>query len=44
MFSLIMFLFMCKHKKSYVNTFAIDKIKAIKLVEHGYTDSIYMYN
>ena len=38
---LTMYLFMCKHKKSYVNTLAIDRIKAVKLVEHYYTDSIY---
>ena len=40
MFLLIMYLFMYKHKKPYFNTPAIDRIKAIKLVEHCYTDSI----
>ena len=39
MFLLTMYLFVCKHKKSYVNALAIDRIKAIKLVEHCYTDS-----
>ena len=38
MFLLAMYLFVCKHKKSYVNTLPIDRIKAIKLVEHCYTD------
>ena len=42
MFSLTMFLFVCKYKKQFVNTLAIDRIKAIiiKLVKHCYTDSI----
>ena len=39
MFLLNVYLFMYKHKKSYFNTQAIDRIKAIKLVEHCYTDS-----
>ena len=39
MFLLIIYLFMYKHKKSNFNTQAIDRIKAIKLVEHCYTDS-----
>ena len=42
MYSLIMYLFMYKHKTSFVNTLAIGRIKVIKLVEHCYTDSIYM--
>ena len=40
MFWLIVYLFMYKHKKSYFDTQVIDRIKAIKLVEHCYTDSI----
>ena len=39
MFLLIMYLFMYKHKKSNFNVLAIDRIKAIKLAEHCYTDS-----
>ena len=42
MFSLTMYLFVCKHKKSYVNILAIDRIKAIKLVEHCYIDSNFL--
>ena len=43
MFSLTMYLFMCKHKKSYVNTLAIDRIKAVKLGEHSYKDSMIVW-
>ena len=39
MFWLIVYLFMYKHKESFFDTQVIDRIKAIKLVEHCCTDS-----